>query len=483
MAMKIRPPKKADVTALLRNLFLQTEQELIREITRKRAAGHVEYAEVAALERVQKILQNMVDTSWSYVPVMIEKIFYHSDKDAAGYTNARTITGTRSVTQIAIMEQLANNLQGELMEMAGTAKRSVENVFTIARLENDPYRKLALEQILRQEAAGKPWIKSSQDLVKEMETNGITGFTDKAGRKWSMQAYGNMAVRTTARQAEVAALLSSDEYDLWQITKVGTTCPVCAPLEGRVYSKSGTNPDYPPLTVAFGKVDPAGADDLSNTYLNIHPNCLHALVKYTTIGKSAERIQKDKDFSSIEKNPLNRDPRTKKQIAAYREKERNRQKLLRDMKQHKEYRAILGNDIPKDFAKFRELKYNNAEKWDKIHILYQDDKLKKKIRSPEVNKTIEEGKQGKHILGHKNYKDGRSYLKVSVEEAQRLVDQYAGTGQIKRDSKGHWTNKEFVSADHIIGVVVDANMGETIETSRFSIHYSKNGVHIVPRKE
>ena len=483
MAMKIRPPKKADVTALLRNLFLRTEQELIREITRKRAAGHVEYAEVAALERVQKILQNMVDTSWNYVPVMIEKIFYHSDKDAAGYTNARTITGTRSVTQIAIMEQLANNLQGELMEMAGTAKRSVESVFTIARLENDPYRKLALEQILRQEAAGKPWIKSSQDLVKEMETNGITGFTDKAGRKWSMQAYGNMAVRTTARQAEVAALLTSDEYDLWQITKVGTTCPVCAPLEGRVYSKSGTNPDYPPLTVAFGKVDPYGSNDLSNTYLNIHPNCLHSLVKYTTIGKSAERIQKDKDFSSVEKNPLSRDPRTKKQIAAYREKEKNRQQLLRDMKQHKEYRAILGNDIPKDFAKFRELKYNNAEKWDKIHILYQDDKLKKKIRSPEVNKTIEEGKQGKHILGHKNYKDGRSYLKVSVEEAQRLVDQYAGTGQIKRDSKGHWTNKEFVSADHIIGVVVDANMGETIETSRFSIHYSKNGVHIVPRKE
>lgn len=483
MATKIRPPEKADVTALLRNLFLRTEQELIREITRKRAAGHVEYAEVAALERVQKILQNMVDTSWRYVPVMIEKIFYHSDKDAAGYANARTITGTRSVTQIAIMEQLANNLQGELMEMAGTAKRSVENVFTIARLENDPYRKLALEQILRQEAAGKPWIKSSQDLVKEMETNGITGFTDKAGRKWSMQAYGNMAVRTTARQAEVAALLSSDEYDLWQITKVGTTCPVCAPLEGRVYSKSGTNPDYPPLTVAFGKIDPYGSNDLSNTYLNIHPNCLHSLVKYTTIGKSAERIQKDKDFSSVEKNPLSRDPRTKKQIAAYREKEKNRQQLLRDMKQHKEYRAILGNDIPKDFAKFRELKYNNAEKWDKIHILYQDDKLKKKIRSPEVNKTIEEGKQGKHILGHKNYKDGRSYLKVSVEEAQRLVDQYAGTGQIKRDSKGHWTNKEFVSADHIIGVVVDANMGETIETSRFSIHYSKNGVHIVPRKE
>ncbi len=399
MATKIRPPEKADVTALLRNLFLRTEQELIREITRKRAAGHVEYAEVAALERVQKILQNMVDTSWSYVPVMIEKIFYHSDKDAAGYTNARTITGTRSVTQIAIMEQLANNLQGELMEMAGTAKRSVENVFTIARLENDPYRKLALEQILRQEAAGKPWIKSSQDLVKELETNGITGFTDKAGRKWSMQAYGNMAVRTTARQAEVAALLTSDEYDLWQITKVGTTCPVCAPLEGRVYSKSGTNPDYPPLTVAFGKVDPYGSNDLSNTYLNIHPNCLHSLVKYTTIGKSTERIQKDKDFSSIEKNPLSRDPRTKKQIAAYREKEKNRQQLLRDMKQHKEYRAILGNDIPKDFAKFRELKYNDSEKWEYTKGLKQYIKENPSSNKKYYNVGLDLKKQGIRSMG------------------------------------------------------------------------------------
>lgn len=478
MATKIRPPKKADVTALLRNLFLRTEQELIREITRKRAAGHVEYAEVAALDRVQKILQNMVDTSWSYVPVMIEKIFYHSDKDAAGYANARSMTGTYSVTQIALMEHLANNLQGELVEMAGTAKRSVESVFTIARLENDPYRKLTLEQILRQEAAGKPWIRTSEDLIKEMETNGITGFIDKAGRRWSMQAYGNMAVRTTARQAEVAALLSSDEYDLWQITKVGTTCPVCAPLEGRVYSKSGTNPDYPPLTVAFGKVDPAGADDLSNTYLNIHPNCLHALVKYTTIGKSAERIQKDKDFSSIEKNPLSRDPRTNKQIAAYREKEKNRQQLLRDMKQHKEYRAILGNDIPKDFAKFRNLKYNDPERWH----LYEDYKksVKKGMISPlsgvknyihlhdeidakmigiETARGTKITGQRKHFLERvigtmKDPKTGRSRSGVTVEDIQDALKAPLDVRKIVTDTKGDRSQK-YIGANATVSVNPD----------------------------
>lgn len=467
----------------MRMLFVRTEREIIREIKRKRAGGYVEYAEVAALERVQRILQSMTDESWEYVPAMIEKIFYHSDKDAAGYANARSITGALTAGQTAIVQQLANNLLGELAEASETAYRSAQTVFTVARLENDPYRKLALQQVLRQEAAGKPWIQSSRDLVKDMETNGITAFTDRSGRKWSLQAYGNMAVRTTARQAEVAAILTADEHDLWQIVKIGSTCPVCAPLEGRVYSKSGTNLDYPPLSMAFGKVDASGSDDLTNTYLNIHPNCLHSLIKYTTIGKSEKQIQKDKDFSNPQKNPLTHDPRTKKQIEAYREKERNRQRLLRDMKQHKEYRAVLGNDVPKDFAKFRNLKYNDHEKWNEIYTRYQDDKLKKKIRSSQVNKMIEEGKQGKHILGHKNYKEGRSYLKVSEAEAQQLVDQYAGTGQIKRDSKGRWTNKEFVSADHTIGVVVDAGTGEEMETSRFSIHYSKNGVHIVPRKE
>ncbi len=75
MAKKIRPAKETDVTAYLRRLFLKTEQELIREIMRKRSAGYVDYAEAAALERVQKILQDMVDDSWEYIPEMIETIF------------------------------------------------------------------------------------------------------------------------------------------------------------------------------------------------------------------------------------------------------------------------------------------------------------------------------------------------------------------------------------------------------------------------
>lgn len=360
MPKLIRPPQNADVTAFMRMLFLRTEQELIREINRKRRAGYVDYAEAASLERVQQTLQSMVNESWSYVPTMIETIFYHSAKDAAGYRNARVLTAP----QTAIVQQLSNNLLGQLTEASETAYKSVEKLYTIARLENDPFREIALKQVLSQEASGSGWMMNSAKMAQEMQNRGIPAFVDKAGRQWSLRDYSNMAVRTTARQAEVAAILSADDYDLWQIVKIGSTCPVCAALEGRVYSKSGTNPDYPPLTLAFGKVDKAGPDDLMNTYLNIHPNCLHSLVKYTTIGKSEKQIQQDKDFSNPEKNPLNRDPRTKKQIKAYQDKVKARQKLIRERrKKAVEKNAVFGIIKLTDEEQYALNKYLSSESY------------------------------------------------------------------------------------------------------------------------
>lgn len=368
MAVKlIRPPDTKDLTTFLRALFLRAERRIIDEITRKRAAGYADYAEVAALERVQKILQDMQDECWDYVPEMIEKIFYRSDKDAAGYRNARTL----SAPQIAAVNQLSYNLLGEIAEASETAYKTVQGFYTIARLEADPYRRAALKEVAAQEAAGYGWTQTSARMVQELKNQGITAFTDKAGRRWTLSDYCNMCARTTARQAEVAAVLTRDGWDLWQIVKIGNTCPVCAPLEGRVYSKSGTNPDYPPLSLAFGKVDPAGPESLENTYLNIHPNCGHSIVRYTTIGKTERQIQRDKEFSSPVTNPLDRDPRTKKQIKAYRDKERNRRKLLNDIHQWRRYRAVLGDKAYKTFQTFQKHKQANDDVYKRLQTEYR----------------------------------------------------------------------------------------------------------------
>jgi len=250
------------------------------------------------------------------------------------------------------------------MEAAVTAERSTRELLGIARLENDPFRAETLKAVAQKEATGGSH-KTVGQMTAELNNQGITAFVDKRGREWGLNEYANMAARTTARQAQVAALLTEDDsHDLYRIVKIGTTCPICAPLEDRVYSKSGRDPDYPALSLAFGKVDPAGPNDLTNTYLNIHPNCLHSIVKYTTIGKTDKQIQRDKDFSNPEKNPLDVDPRSKRQIEEYRKKTAARQQLLSDKKQHQAYREVLGNEVPKDFAKFQELKYNKSDEWE-----------------------------------------------------------------------------------------------------------------------
>ena len=180
-----------------------------------------------------------------------------------------------------------------------------------------------------------------------------------------------MAVRTTVRQAQVSAVLTEDEHDLYKILAIGSTCPICSAYEGRVYSKSGTDPNYPPLVAAFGKIDPAGPDDLSNSFLNIHPNCLHTLVKWTEKGKTEKQIQKERDFSSPEKRPFDVDYRSKKQREAYQEKERTRAKYRNDLHQWERYREALGDKVPKTLDTFLKHKAAGDEKYKEWERLYR----------------------------------------------------------------------------------------------------------------
>lgn len=269
----IVPPSENGAEAYLRALFFRTEMKLIREITRKRGQGYVDYAEVAALERVRRTLQQMTNDAEKYVPLMIEHEFYQGAEAAAGYANAKALI---SPARSRAVEILADNLLGQVEEMAQTAYQSTASkLFLVGRLESDLFRQVGLEKAVESLAEGRGALTKTEEVIQAVKEQGITAFVDKAGHEWSLKSYGNMAVRTTVRQAQVAAVLTNDdEQDLYEIIKIGTTCPICAVYEGRVYSKSGTSPFYPPLSDAFGKINPAGSNDLSNSFLNIHPNCL-----------------------------------------------------------------------------------------------------------------------------------------------------------------------------------------------------------------
>ena len=364
MPVKIRPkPRPIDI---LRALYMRAEQDIISEILRKNTQGYVDYAETAALQRVQATLQGLIDDSWEYVPKMVKKPF-EVTLSRQGYKNASELMSVQTI----VVEQLIQNLMGEIIDSTNVAYNSARNLYQIARLNEGALRQEAIKSAAYTEALGKNAFYAGQSMEVAIRNKGITAFVDKRGREWSLTDYCSMATRTTARQAEVSAVLTADDHDLYQIVKIGSTCPLCAPYEGRVYSKSGMNPNYPPLSLAFGKIDPNGGDDLSNTYLNIHPSCLHSIVRYTEAGKTEKQIQKMRDFSNPETNPLDIDPRSKKQIKAYREKERNRAQLRADIKQMHDYRDVLGSEVPKDITRFRKLKYEKPDKWAELKSEYR----------------------------------------------------------------------------------------------------------------
>lgn len=86
---------------------------------------------------------------------------------------------------------------------------------------------------------------------------------------------------------------------------------------------------------------------------------------------------------------------------------------------------------------------------------------------------IHPDRQGKHIPGHKNCIPGRSVLRLSIAEAQKLIEEYAGTGA--------WfePNKEAVDFHVAIGIWKKKGGQSGLETTRGTIHYSKGGCHIV----
>ena len=352
-------------------LFLKAEKDIVNEIgSRLRSMGLVDYHAVVALERIQAILRKLESDCWQYVPIMIEKQFYVRvpearaisepvSKHVAGYLNAYRLTAE----QTAIVELLVMNLMADITDATMTTMTTLQNAI-IGRLEPDVYRRVGLEQVANIQAIGKGLNRGVPAFVKQLLNEGVTAFVDKAGRRWSLHTYGSMVLRTTSRQAEVAAVLTAHaEHDLYRISDNDSGCKICAPFEGRVFSKSGTNPHYPPLSLAFGKVDVNGPDSLTNTYLNLHPNCRHAISEWTEDDKTEEEIEEIRKFSSPKTNPITKDPRTEKEKAAYRKKEEARRHWLERYRTWEKYRMALGDKVPKTFETFQKHMLAGDEKY------------------------------------------------------------------------------------------------------------------------
>ena len=363
-------------------------------------------------------------------------------------------------------------------------------MYSILRYQDDIYRQILFKtQVMFN--MGNITLKQAIDIAaKDFLAAGITNIEYKNGAKIHIADYVAMALRTANHRAFLMGE-GKKRQELGVSTVIVsnhlTSCPLCGKWENKVliddvYS-GGKKEDgnYPLVSEAIEK----GL---------LHPNCRHNLNTF---------------FEGISKIPSGE----KKNFKSY-ELTQEQRKLERDIRKQK--RKVLGtvdyNNLQREKLKLKELE-NNLKQFhknnpitrrnymnEKIHdgnikkhenqLLekLKNDKIKEireYIKSDKCNKVIHKGRQGKHILGHNNYK-GNSYLAYGTNP-QELVDKYAGTGLIKiiRTAKGlKWVEKEFVYVKNPIGYYKDSEIGTPKSTRYFCIHYSKkHGTHISPREE
>lgn len=146
--------------------------------------------------------------------------------------------------------------------------------------------------------------KALTDAIKKMADEGITAFYDKAGRKWSPEAYINMDIRTTATNtAHATTFARCDDYgnDLIEISSHAGARPKCASDQGKIFSRSnkgGSTKDGNGRSITFYPWS-SSSNGAPDGILGI--NCGHFASPFFA-GLSYKRAEETKDFEQNAKD-------------------------------------------------------------------------------------------------------------------------------------------------------------------------------------
>lgn len=287
----------------------------------------------------------------------------------------RTQQPYRKVKKITESE-IKDILKNPVFFAQNKAKQNIQSVikmrenYVLGRREIDPLRTEALRSQALKEAKGSSALRATFNMQEQLRKEGVAAFIDRGGHKWTLANYCAMSARTTSRQSSnFGELFAKEDHDLYYIVPHSTSCPICSKYEGRVYSRSGKNPNYPPLSVAFSKIDPNGTDDLENTYLTIHPNCRHTIVRFI------ERAQTPKKLYEIRKKsnaPFEVDPRTAEQIKEYKEREKVFAKRNAAMREYQKFLQVIPVKELKRFPTFEKHYYAKDDVYKKLKKRYSE---------------------------------------------------------------------------------------------------------------
>lgn len=226
----------------------------------------------AELNRLLKLAQARLDQLTGHLDQAVLEELEAEYAAAVREAIAQTPTPVPSLVPTAAVEATALD----------TATVIASQHQTILRTVHDRYRHAAQTAITRALVSGESNTQTVQTMLNRMADTGITGFVDRAGRRWDMGTYADMAVRTGRMRA-----LNQGHMDGWQqagvelvrVSQHPASHPWCYPFQGKLLAIQGSAGPHTLTDRVTGETVTVTAvatfdEAVSRGYR--HPNCRHS---------------------------------------------------------------------------------------------------------------------------------------------------------------------------------------------------------------
>lgn len=277
-------------------LLLEMEAEMTENMTRLLARGSLDSAEWQAqkLSEVGALKIRNTET--------VEKYLAELEKELPDYYKS---LGGKALTQAGLYDTAVNASPSLLLtwqiwetqtmnqfKRLGMALITEAQTIYIQIVYKSTARMLAGDLTLR-EAIAK--------TAAEWLDNGIPALVDKADRNWSVEAYAQTVLRSNERQVMTATqnqAFNENDIDLVEISSHAGARPLCAPYQGKIYSRSGRSTKYPALSeTSMGEI--AGLFGI---------NCGHYMTAYfPSVGKTFDTYSKKENDKAYENSQRQRE--------------------------------------------------------------------------------------------------------------------------------------------------------------------------------
>lgn len=256
------PEEALALAKAVSDIYATATADLLATIARATANGlgrpdwaEKQLAQVLPLRReAQRIVARMQAASASQVHALIHEV----------YTAQAPLSGGIGVNNRTVVA-LATDMISRTNALAPRVLRSTEDI----------YRQVVAETLATAAAGGQSRQQAAAAALDRFAKAGIGGFTDAAGRTWSLETYAEMATRSALGRAHLAGTLDQYEADGREYVIVSNSpeeCPVCRDFEGTILSLGA---DVPPPDLGAFRYGGSLASAISRGLF--HPNCTHRI--------------------------------------------------------------------------------------------------------------------------------------------------------------------------------------------------------------